>query len=52
VKKNQINFGEEVRIEVCCTKEKVPAALREIRNIHPYEEPVINIIALANHEFE
>lgn len=50
--KNQINFGHEVRIEVRCDKEKVAATLKAIRQIHPYEEPVINIIPLANHEFE
>lgn len=50
--KNKINFGEEVRIEVCCPKDKVKSALIAIKGVHPYEEPVINIIALANHEFE
>ncbi|EAQ67235.1 Protein related to divalent cations, tolerance CutA family protein [Marinomonas sp. MED121] len=50
--KNKINFGHEVRIDVRCDKEKVAATLKAIRQIHPYEEPVINVIALANHEFE
>ena len=50
--KNKINFGQEVRIDVRCEKDKVGAALVAIRKVHPYEEPVINIIPLANHEFE
>ncbi len=50
--KNKINFGHEVRIDVRCEKDKVAMALDAIRKAHPYEEPVINVIALANHEFE
>jgi hypothetical protein len=49
--KNQINFGEEVRIDVRCKKERVQAALDAVRAVHPYEEPAINILPLYNHEF-
>jgi hypothetical protein len=44
--------GEEMRVEVNCPREIVPQALRAIRAVHPYEEPVINVIPLANHLFE
>ncbi|WP_391823100.1 YqfO family protein [Vibrio vulnificus] len=49
--KGEINFGEEVRIEVRCQESLVQAALDAIRTIHPYEEPVINILPLYNHKF-
>ncbi len=49
--KGEINFGEEVRIDVRCQESLVQAALDAIRTIHPYEEPVINILPLYNHKF-
>lgn len=49
--KNQINFGEEVRIDVRCKQSLVQMALNAVREVHPYEEPVINILQLSNHEF-
>ena len=49
--KGEINFGEEVRIDVRCQESLVQAALDAIRSIHPYEEPVINILPLYNHKF-
>ncbi|WP_324169683.1 YqfO family protein [Vibrio vulnificus] len=49
--KGEINFGEEVRIDVRCQESLVQAALDAIRRIHPYEEPVINILPLYNHKF-
>jgi hypothetical protein len=47
----QICRGSELKIEVNCAWENVPAALKAIRQIHPYEEPVINIVPLLNHLF-
>ncbi len=47
----QINEVAEYKLEVTCPRERVPEALRAIRRVHPYEEPVINIIPLANHLF-
>lgn len=40
--------GEEVKIEVNCREENLMEAIRLVRDAHPYEEPVINIIPLAN----
>lgn len=38
--------GQEVQVEVRCSREHMKMAVEEIRNIHPYEEPVINVIPL------
>lgn len=34
-----------------CKRELVKDAIRAIKSVHPYEEPLINIILLANHLF-
>ena len=38
--------GEEYKVEVCCEVEKLSQTIIAIKAIHPYEEPVINIIPL------
>ncbi len=40
--------GSECKIEVNCLEEHLESAIRAVRKVHPYEEPVINIIPLAN----
>jgi hypothetical protein len=40
-----------VKIEVNCKKEHVPEVIQAIRDHHPYEAPLINIIPLANGMF-
>lgn len=50
--KGSICTGEEVKLEVRCPIGLVPEAQKVIRKIHPYEEPVINIIPLINDWFE
>lgn len=47
----QVESAAEVKVEVNTTAERIPAALAAIRRVHPYEEPVINIIPLANRHF-
>ncbi len=42
----------EVKIEVHCKSELVKAVVKAVRDIHPYEEPLINIIPLANQFFD
>ena len=42
----------EAKIEVNCKRELVNEAINIIRRTHPYEEPLINVIPLANHLFE
>jgi len=39
---------DEYKIEVCCLAENIQKTIEAIRAIHPYEEPVINIIPLLN----
>lgn len=48
----EISQGSECKVEVNCRRELVNAALGVIRRIHPYDEPLINIIPLANHLFD
>ena len=47
----KISEGTEAKVEINCRAGVVRAALDAIRRVHPYEEPLINVIALANHLF-
>lgn len=47
----RITEGTEYKIEVNCRRASVDEAIKVIRSIHPYEEPLINIFPLANHLF-
>ena len=47
----KLSEGIEAKVEVNCAAEHVSAALRAIRGVHPYDEPLINVIPLANHLF-
>lgn len=42
----------EYKMEVNCKRELVKEAIKVIRSVHPYEEPLINITPLANHLFQ
>lgn len=46
-----LSEGVEAKVEINCPAEYVRGALNAIRRIHPYEEPLINILPLANHLF-
>ena len=48
----KISEVAELKVEVNCSRALVNKALRVIRSVHPYEEPLINIIPLANHLFD
>ena len=37
---------DEYKVEVCCSIENLEQTIRAIREVHPYEEPVINVIPL------
>jgi hypothetical protein len=39
---------EEYKIEMNCEDNKLKAIIQAIRNIHPYETPIIDIIKLEN----
>ncbi|MGE5250891.1 MAG: cytochrome C biogenesis protein [Bacteroidota bacterium] len=45
----KISEGTEAKVEVNCPADRVRAVLQAIRRVHPYEEPLINLIPLANH---
>ena len=47
----KIKEAVEYKIEVNCRSELVKDAIQVIKRVHPYEEPLINIIPLANHLF-
>lgn len=44
--------GTECKMEIRCKSEYAKEAIKVIRKIHPYEEPVINIIPIINELFE
>jgi hypothetical protein len=44
-------MGSEYKIEVNCREEFLAEAIQAVRDVHPYEEPVINVIPLANHRY-
>lgn len=47
----EVSSGTECKVEVRCERRYVAEALAAIRRIHPYDEPVINVLPLANHLF-
>lgn len=48
----EISEVAEYKLEVNCKRKLVNEALKVIRSVHPYEEPLINIVPLANHLFQ
>jgi hypothetical protein len=42
----------EYKVEVNCKRELVNEAIKVIRRVHPYDEPLVNVLPLANHLFE
>ena len=47
----QISHGTECKVEVNCPRELGFLATTTIRQHHPYDEPLINIIPLLNEHF-
>ena len=47
----KISEVAEYKLEVKCKRELVHEALKVTKSVHPYEEPLINVIPLANHLF-
>lgn len=46
--KNKLEFVEEDKIEFICDIEKAKHVISELRKIHPYEEPAIDIVPLID----
>lgn len=49
-KKNVLESVNEEKIEVQCDIKIVKEVLKKLREVHPYEEPAIDIIPLINEE--
>lgn len=45
---NVISEEDELKVEVNVMKDNLPRTLQAIRRVHPYEEPLINVISLYN----
>lgn len=45
---NTLEIVEEIRLEFLCDVKKVKNVLKIIREIHPYEEPEIDIVPLLD----
>ena len=42
----KVSTEEEIKAEVTCRFSEVDGVIKAVKAIHPYEEPVINVIAL------
>ena len=49
-KKNKLEFVEEEKLEVVCDIDNVKNVISKLREVHPYEEPAIDIIPLLDEE--
>jgi hypothetical protein len=47
-KQNEISQEPELKVEVRIETKKINETIKAIKEAHPYEEPVINIIPLLN----
>lgn len=43
----ELSQAEEIKIEVCCRATALTETLRAVKQAHPYEEPVINVLPLV-----
>ena len=46
--KNKMEFIEEDKLEFICDIDNVKFVLSELRKVHPYEEPAIDIVPLID----
>lgn len=46
--KGEISFGTECKMEFRCCKQDIEEVKRLIKSVHPYEEPIINVIPLLS----
>lgn len=42
----EVSYEQELKVEVTCCFERLEETLKAVKGIHPYEEPVINVIPL------
>lgn len=50
-KNNNLEFVEEEKLEVVCDVKLVKNIITKLREVHPYEEPAIDIIPLLDENF-
>lgn len=50
-KNNTLEFVEEEKLEVVCQVNIVNKVLDKLREVHPYEEPAIDIVPLIDEEY-
>jgi hypothetical protein len=48
----EISSADEVKVEFVCRAERAVEAVKLIRSLHPYEEPLIMVIPLLNEAVE
>lgn len=46
-KVNELSEEKELKVEVTCNIDNIDEIIKGIKSIHPYEEPVINVIPLC-----
>ncbi len=44
--KNKLEFVDEEKLEVVCDVDNVKKVISKLREVHPYEEPTVDIIPL------
>ena len=47
---NKLEFVEEEKLEVVCDIDNVKKVISKLREVHPYEEPAIDIIPLLDED--
>ena len=48
--KNKLEFVEEDKLEFICDIKKAKHVISELRKVHPYEEPAIDIVPLIDED--
>jgi len=48
--RNKLEFVEEDKLEFICDIKKAKHVISELRKVHPYEEPAIDIVPLIDEE--
>lgn len=49
--KNKLEFVDEEKLEVVCDVDNVKNVVSKIKEVHPYEEPAIDIIPLIDLDY-
>lgn len=44
----QLSTEPEIKVEVTCRRERAALTVEAVKRVHPYEEPVINVIPLLD----